>query len=235
MVIAVVFFMVLAALIAGTALSQRKVVRLVSALAAFGWACLMFNAASWVESLNYNAWYSSAASQMLNACIGGIEQGRQAAVLTEMRRMTNELEVTYEHRGKFKELAERAASSLTTMKAGSRRTQPSPFTGMNVRLCALPPPTAVADWGCPFIDASVDGGVVSVNERQFPEEVQWRVLRRLGETGDGRVALRIPSETPLAQVTPLIARLGAIGLTNVALCPRWELDPLPTQSKPAPR
>jgi len=38
-------------------------------------------------------------------------------VLTEMRRMTNELEVTYEHRGNFKELAERAAASLMTTNA----------------------------------------------------------------------------------------------------------------------
>lgn len=116
--IIVLFFTVLAALIAGAAFAQKKSVRIVSALAAFGWACLMFVAASWAESLNYNAWYSSAASKMLEAYIGSIEQGRQEAVLAEMRRMTNELEVTYEHRGNFKELAERAAVSLTTTSAG---------------------------------------------------------------------------------------------------------------------
>jgi hypothetical protein len=36
-----------------------------------------------------------------------------------LRRMTNELDVTYEHRGNFKELAERAAFSLTTTNAES--------------------------------------------------------------------------------------------------------------------
>jgi hypothetical protein len=116
-VIVVLFFVVLATLIAGTAFAQRKSIRVVSALATFGWACLMFVAASWAESLNYNSWYSSAASKMLDAYIGGIEQGRQEAVLIEMRRMTNEFDVTYEHRGNFKELAERAASSLTTTNA----------------------------------------------------------------------------------------------------------------------
>jgi hypothetical protein len=116
-VIVILFFAVLAAFIAGTAFAQKKSVRIVSALAAFGWACLMFVAASWAERLNYNVWYSSVASKMLDAYIGGIEQGRQDAVLTEMRRMTNELEVTYEHRGNFKELAERAAASLTTTNA----------------------------------------------------------------------------------------------------------------------
>ena len=115
-VIVLLFFMVLAALIGAAAFAQRKSVRLISAASAFGWACFIFMAARWAERLNYNAWYSSAAYEMLNACIGGIEQGRQAAVLSEMRRMTNELEVTYERRGNFKELAERAASSLTTPK-----------------------------------------------------------------------------------------------------------------------
>jgi hypothetical protein len=126
--IIVFFFMVLAAFIAGTALAQRKSVRLISAAAAFGWACLMFVAAGWAESLNYNAWYSNAASKMLDACIGGIEQGRQDAVLAELRRMTNELHVTYEQRGNFRQLAERAAVSLATTNAGpsgaANRSQP---------------------------------------------------------------------------------------------------------------
>jgi len=116
-VIVVLFFMMLAALIAGTAFAQKKSARVISALATFGWACLMFVAASWAESLNYNIWYSSSASKMLDACIGGIEQGRQDAVLREMRRMTNDLDVTYEHKGNFRELAERVASSLTTTNA----------------------------------------------------------------------------------------------------------------------
>lgn len=116
-VIVVFFFSVLAAFIIGTAFTQKKSVRIVSALAAFGWACLMFVAASWAESLNYNIWYSSAASKMLNAYIGGIEHGHQEAVFAEMRRMNKELEVTYEHRGNFKELAERAAASLTNTNA----------------------------------------------------------------------------------------------------------------------
>jgi hypothetical protein len=128
-VIIVSFFAVLAVLIAGAALARKKSVRVLAAVAAFGWACLMFMAASWAESLNYNIWYSSAASKMLDACIGGIEQGRQEAVLGEMRRMTNELEVTYEHRGKFKQLAERAAESLTATNAesagGANGRQPS--------------------------------------------------------------------------------------------------------------
>ncbi|HYT18814.1 MAG TPA: hypothetical protein VEW05_01130, partial [Candidatus Polarisedimenticolia bacterium] len=82
-----------------------------------GWASLMFMAACWAESLNYNIWYSSAASKMLEAYISGIEGGRQDLVLREMKKMTNELDVTYERRGNFKDLAERAAQSLTTISA----------------------------------------------------------------------------------------------------------------------
>lgn len=115
--IAVLFFAVLAALIAGAAFAQRKPARLMSAIAAFGWSCFMFMAASWAESLNHNIWYSSAASKMLDACIVGIEQGRQEAVLGELRRMTNELHVTYERRSNFRELAERAAAGLTRTNA----------------------------------------------------------------------------------------------------------------------
>jgi len=111
--IVVLFFIVLAALIAAAALARKISFRIVSALSAFGWACLMFVAAGWAESLNYNTRYSSAASLMLDSFIRGIEQGRQEAVLAEMRRMSEELEVTYERRGNFKELAERAATNLT--------------------------------------------------------------------------------------------------------------------------
>jgi len=122
--------MVLAVFIAGTASAQRKTVRSLSAVATFGWACLMFIAASWAESLNYNIWYSSAASKMLGACIVSIEQGHQDALLTELRRMTNELHVTYQYRGNFRELAERTTAILGTSNAESsgsaNKNQPVP-------------------------------------------------------------------------------------------------------------
>jgi hypothetical protein len=54
---------------------------------------------------------------MLNAYVAGIEDGRQDLVLREMKRMTNELKVTYERRGNFKYLAERAAGSLAKTSA----------------------------------------------------------------------------------------------------------------------
>lgn len=108
--------MVLAALIGSAAFSRKKSARSLSAVGAFGWSCLMFMAAGWAESLNYNIWYSSAASKMLRAFATGIEDGRQDMVLHEMRLMTDELHTTYERRGNFKELAERAAQKLESSK-----------------------------------------------------------------------------------------------------------------------
>jgi hypothetical protein len=110
--IIILFFGILAVLIWVAAFSQRKSVRISSAILAFGWACLMFIAARWVESLNHNAWYSSAASEMLKACIGGLEQGREEVVLGEMKKMSDQLEVTYENRGNFRELAEQMTENL---------------------------------------------------------------------------------------------------------------------------
>lgn len=110
------FFAVLAALIGGAAFAERKRVRWASAVAAFGWSCLMFAVAGWAESLNYNIWYSSAASKLLKSCCVGLEQGQDESVLRELRRMDGELHVTYEGRGHFKELAERAAENLSKPK-----------------------------------------------------------------------------------------------------------------------
>lgn len=116
--IIILFFLLLAVLISVAAFSQRKPVRITSAILAFGWACLMFVAARWVESLNQNIWYGSAASHMLESCIVGIEQGREEVVLSEMKKMSSELDVTYEHRSNFKELSEQMTENLKVEPVG---------------------------------------------------------------------------------------------------------------------
>ncbi len=120
--IVILFFLLLAVLIAVAASSERKSVRILSAILAFSLACLMFVVARWAERLNYNIWYSSAASEMLNSCIDGLEQGREEVVLGEMKKMSSELEVTYEKRGNFRELAEEMVENLQVepvMESGS--------------------------------------------------------------------------------------------------------------------
>lgn len=79
----------------------------------------MFLAASWVVSLDHNISYSKAASKMLDAYIAGMEAGREKAVLGEIKRMRDELDVTYEQRGNFKELSERAVQNLKKSNAES--------------------------------------------------------------------------------------------------------------------
>lgn len=116
--IVILFFLLLAVLIAVAAFSERKSVRISSAILAFGLACFMFVIARWAESLNQNIWYSGAASEMLNACIDGLEQGREEVVLGEMKKMSGELEVTYEYRSNFRELAEQMAENLKIEPVG---------------------------------------------------------------------------------------------------------------------
>lgn len=113
MLIVALFFAVLAPLIVSTALAEKKTVRVFSGVAALGWATLIFTFSSWAESANYNVRFNSAASKMLEAFMGGLEQGRQDTVLNEMRRMTHDLDFSYEQRGNFKDLAERAAANMT--------------------------------------------------------------------------------------------------------------------------
>jgi len=127
--IIIVFFVVLAAFIGTAAFAQKKSVRTLCAVLSLAWAGLMFMAAGWAESLNYNAWYSNAASKMLESYISGIERGQQDLVLREMKKMTSELDVTYERRGNFKDLAERAAQSLaaTSAELGGAANGSEPF------------------------------------------------------------------------------------------------------------
>lgn len=105
MIIVIVFFTVLAVFlwIACCAPSRRG--RIGAAVVAFGWACLMFMAANMVETFNLNIWYSQAADDLLESSIDAINAGDADKVSAELAAMREELQVTYEFRGNFKELA----------------------------------------------------------------------------------------------------------------------------------
>jgi hypothetical protein len=113
--IIVIFFGVLAALIAGAASATSKRGRVISGVAALGWACLMFLAARMAESFNLNIWYSLSARNLLDASVAGIKAGKGDQVAGELATMRENLEVTYEHRGNFKELAEETAARLKNL------------------------------------------------------------------------------------------------------------------------
>ena len=113
--IIVIFFGGLAALIAGAAFAASKRGRVIAGVAALGWSCLVFLAAGMVETFNLNIWYSQSAHNLLDASVAGIKAGKSDQVAGELATMRENLEVTYEHRGNFKELAEETAARLKNL------------------------------------------------------------------------------------------------------------------------
>ena len=72
----------------------------------------VFFLAAQFERLNYNAWYSSASKGLLDSEIAAFEAGRTEELLSELKRLRDECEVTYEHRGNFDELAQQTSQRL---------------------------------------------------------------------------------------------------------------------------
>lgn len=112
MLIVVVFFAILAVLLGIACCASSRRGRIIGAIVAFGWSCLMFMAANMAESFNLNIWYSSAADDLLESSIEAIDAGQADQVSAELSAMREELEVTYEHRGNFNELASAAAKRI---------------------------------------------------------------------------------------------------------------------------
>ena len=104
-IIVIIFFAVLAVFLGVACCSSSRRTRIVGAFVAFGWACLVFMAANMVETFNLNIWYSQAADDLLESSIDAINAGDADKVSAEFVAMREELEVTYEFRGNFKELA----------------------------------------------------------------------------------------------------------------------------------
>ena len=98
------------------AMSERRSIRMGLAVASFLWACTMFKMAGWAEGLNRNIWYSKAASGLIKASIEGLEDGRSDQVLKEMKIINENLDVTYESKGNFKNLADDASERLNNTK-----------------------------------------------------------------------------------------------------------------------
>jgi len=116
----VIFFGILAALISGAAVATSKRGRAIAGVAALGWSCLMFLAAGMVETFNLNIWYSQSAHNLLDASVAAIEAGKGDEVAGELATMRENLEITYEHRGNFKELAEETTARLKNLSGRSQ-------------------------------------------------------------------------------------------------------------------
>lgn len=113
LVIPIVFFLVLAALLAGTASAAKPSIRGGGAVAAFLVAASGYFVADMARSFELNIWYSGSAHKLLDRTVAALEQGQQPEVIRELKTMRDSLELTYEHRGNFRDLADQASESLS--------------------------------------------------------------------------------------------------------------------------
>ena len=114
LIILVLFFGILIFLLALTCVANRKRTRIIAAVCTFTWTCLIFIAARAVETFNLNAWYSSAAYELLDSTVKEIDKGNAAQASQELTHMRDQLNVTYENRGNFKDLATSTAERLNS-------------------------------------------------------------------------------------------------------------------------
>jgi hypothetical protein len=70
-------------------------------------------AANFLTRLNYNMWYSCAASQLVESVVTELEEKRVDEVVVELKRLDDEFNPTYEHLGRWDELVEETVARLT--------------------------------------------------------------------------------------------------------------------------
>lgn len=105
-------YLILLVLLIGTACSSDKRARIGFACI-LGLACaVMFEGAKMLEQFNYNIWYSSSAHTLIGAAVEGLESGRQQEVIAELKKVHEEMEVTYEERGNYLDLSKAASERL---------------------------------------------------------------------------------------------------------------------------
>jgi hypothetical protein len=107
-------------LIVGVGKAKNPQWKSIFGLAVLIWAGFMFSMAGLLHSFQLNSDYSHAAYNLLDAVVQKIDAGHGDQVSQKLTKMRDELEVTYEHRGNFKELAEQTNAELKSMGDGSK-------------------------------------------------------------------------------------------------------------------
>ena len=120
----VVYFSIHAVFLGIACCAPGRKGRIIGAIVAFGWSCVMFLAANMAESFNLNIWYSSAADDLLESSIDAIEAGQADRVSAELSVMREKMEVTYEHRGNFNELALATSKRIRSATPSSDTSRP---------------------------------------------------------------------------------------------------------------
>ena len=113
----IAFYLILLVLLAGTACSQNKHARISFACALGLFCALSFEMAKILERYNYNIWYSEATHGLIGAAVEGLGGGRQQEVTAELKKVHTGMEVTYEKRGNYLELAKAATERLKNAAA----------------------------------------------------------------------------------------------------------------------
>jgi hypothetical protein len=106
------FYLVLTTAIACCVFAVRKSVRIAGGAFALLWSGLMLWLAAEVKEFDYNVWYSSAARALIRNSSDALEAGRTDDVLRVWRKLGDDIEVDYEKRGNFRDIAREAATRL---------------------------------------------------------------------------------------------------------------------------
>ena len=65
------------------------------------------------ERFNSNAWFGHASKQLIDATVSELEAGHTDQVLQALRKLQSEYRPTYENRGRYDKLVERAVADMT--------------------------------------------------------------------------------------------------------------------------
>ncbi|MFK7790338.1 MAG: hypothetical protein AB8C95_12705 [Phycisphaeraceae bacterium] len=99
----------------------RLLLGMASILMCFGLAYVV----SSLNRLNYNAWYGSATSDLLDATIENLEAGNTDQVISTLKQLQTEYEPTYENRAHYDELVNDAVQRFKKTSANKPALEPS--------------------------------------------------------------------------------------------------------------
>ena len=68
--------------------------------------------AAQIVRLNYNIWYSDATNKLITATVKKLEDGKNDLVIEELKKLQEQLHVTYERKGNYDELVREAVKDM---------------------------------------------------------------------------------------------------------------------------
>jgi hypothetical protein len=95
----------------------RRWVRITLGLSSLALSFFVAWAVGSLSLFNYNAWYGSASTQLIDTVIDNIEAGNKVDLLRELRQLKVDYQPTYESRAKYDELVKRFAERLKLEKS----------------------------------------------------------------------------------------------------------------------